>query len=95
MAESVTLKCYIEQEGDQYVATIRGLDVSSYGATVDEAIKRVVDAVSLYFEVLAEDGELEPILRARGLLQEGHPEARVSRPGLFATLLRLPLPAPT
>ena len=90
----LTFTCYIEREDDQYVATIADLDVSSYGDTIDEAMRRVGDALALYLETLAEDGELEMILRQQGILKEQRRQACVDRPGLFVILLSLPVPTP-
>lgn len=94
MVDSVMLQCYIEKEDDQYVATVHELNVSSYGDTVDEAIERVGQALGLYLETLAEDGELESVLRSRDVLRDPHPVAQVDRPGLLGTLLRMRLPSP-
>lgn len=69
----LTLSCYIEEEDGQYVATIRDLDVSSYGDTIDDTVKYVMEALQLHLETLIEDGELEETLQERGVLGDRSP----------------------
>jgi predicted RNase H-like HicB family nuclease len=68
----LTMKVY--REDDQYVSECIELGVASCGDSVDEAFDAVSEAVTLYLEVITEDGELERILRERGLeLHQGEP----------------------
>lgn len=47
------------QEGKYYVAQCLNIEVSSFGETIDEAIKNLKEAVELYLE--GEDIEIPPI----------------------------------
>ncbi|MBK5276840.1 MAG: hypothetical protein JJE30_17570 [Desulfuromonadales bacterium] len=42
------LKYVIYQEGKYYVSQCLNVDVSSFGKTIDEAVKNLADAVELY-----------------------------------------------
>lgn len=44
------IKYIIYQEGEHFVAQCLNVDVSSFGSSVDEAIKNLREAVELYFE---------------------------------------------
>ena len=44
------IKYVIYREDEQYVAQCLNVDVSSFGSTVDEAIKNITEAVELYYE---------------------------------------------
>ncbi len=96
MEQMITLTFEMEREGDQYVSTCRELDVSSYGDSVEDAARRLDDAVRLYLDVLAEDGELERVFRERGIHITERLEAncRVDVPsGVFSTVKRVPIGA--
>ena len=96
MEQMITLTFEMEREGDQYVSTCRELDVSSYGDSVEDAARRLDDAVRLYLDVLAEDGELERVFRERGIHITERLEAncRVDvPPGVFTTVKRVPIGA--
>lgn len=59
------------KEGDTYVAYVPELDVSSCGATNDEARKNIRDAVQGFLEASFEMGTLKEILEEAGYAQEG------------------------
>jgi predicted RNase H-like HicB family nuclease len=44
------IKYVIHREGEHFVAQCLNVDVSSFGNSVDDAIKNIVEAVELYFE---------------------------------------------
>ncbi len=96
MEQMITLTFEMEREGDQYVSTCRELDVSSYGDSVEDAARRLDDAVRLYLDVLAEDGELERVFRERGIHITERREANCREdfpPGVFTTVKRVPIGA--
>lgn len=67
MDDRITLTFVIEPEDGCYVATCQELGVASQGDSVEDALRRVTDAVALYLNVLEEDGEIEPVFRERGI----------------------------
>ena len=44
----VNFKYVVYQEGKYYVSLCLNVDVSSFGKTIDEAVKNLTDAVELY-----------------------------------------------
>ena len=44
----VSFKYVVYQEGKYYVSQCLNVDVSSFGKTIDEAIRNLADAVELY-----------------------------------------------
>lgn len=54
------------REGGNYVAYVPELDVSSCGATVDDARRNIRDAVRGFLETSAEMGTLDQILTEAG-----------------------------
>ncbi len=44
----VNLKYVVYQEGKYYVSQCLNVDISSFGKSIDEAVKNLVDAVELY-----------------------------------------------
>lgn len=54
------------KEGDAFVAYVPELDISSCGATNDEARKNIRDAVQGFLEVSAGMGSLESVLEEAG-----------------------------
>jgi predicted RNase H-like HicB family nuclease len=63
---------HIFKEGETYVAYGPELDLSSCGATNDEARKNIRDAVQGFLETSAEMGTLDEILEEAGYAQEGN-----------------------
>ena len=57
---------HIFKEGDTYVAYVPALDVSSCGATDEEARRNIRDAVRGFLAASAEMGTLDEILREAG-----------------------------
>ena len=62
---------HIFKEGDTYVAYVPALDVSSCGATDEEARRNIRDAVRGFLAASADMGTLDEILREAGYHQEG------------------------
>ena len=94
MDEIITLTFVIEPEDDRYVATCRELDVASQGTSIEDAVHHLQNAVTLYLEVLEEDGELERVFRERGIeIRDRLPtHYQVAMPaGVFATVHPMPL----
>ncbi|MHB0913842.1 MAG: type II toxin-antitoxin system HicB family antitoxin [Armatimonadota bacterium] len=52
------LTCVIEREGDGYVALCPELDIASQGATVEEALANLKEALELFLET-ASPAEVE------------------------------------
>ena len=59
------------REGDSYVAYVPELDVSSCGATNDEARKNIREAVQAFIEAGEEMGTLDQILEESGYQRVG------------------------
>src|SRR5713226_9099568 len=59
------------KEGETYVAYVPSLDVSSCGATDDEARRNIRDAVRGFLAASADMGTLDEILREAGYEREG------------------------
>jgi predicted RNase H-like HicB family nuclease len=57
----------VRQEGDQYASLCPELDVTSSGATVEEATANLKDAVTCYLDTYVELGELSLMIKERGL----------------------------
>jgi predicted RNase H-like HicB family nuclease len=62
---------HIFKEGDAYVAYVPALDVSSCGATDEEARRNIRDAVRGFLAASADLGTLDEILREAGYDREG------------------------
>jgi predicted RNase H-like HicB family nuclease len=62
---------HIFKEGDAYVAYVPALDVSSCGATDEEARRNIRDAVRGFLAASADMGTLDEILREAGYHREG------------------------
>jgi predicted RNase H-like HicB family nuclease len=62
---------HIFKEGDAYVAHAPALDVSSCGATDEEARRNIRDAVRGFLAASADMGTLDEILREAGYRREG------------------------
>lgn len=81
---------HIFKEGDMYVAYAPAFDVSSCGATGEEARRNISDAVRGFLAVSAEMGTLEEILQEAGYRREGNGW----RPPEFVALDRFPATHP-
>jgi len=62
---------HIFKEGDTYVAYVPALDLSSCGATDEEARRNIRDAVRGFLATSAEMGTLAEILQEAGYEQHG------------------------
>ncbi|MBI4443734.1 MAG: type II toxin-antitoxin system HicB family antitoxin [Acidobacteria bacterium] len=62
---------HIFKEGNAYVAYEPELDLSSCGATDDEARRNIRDAIQGFLETSAEMGTLEEILEEAGYRKQG------------------------
>lgn len=62
---------HIFKEGDAYVAYVPALDVSSCGATDEEARRNIRDAVRGFLAASADMGTLDEILQEAGYEPEG------------------------
>src|SRR5690349_19771756 len=62
---------HIFKEGETYVAYVPALDVSSCGATDEEARRNIRDAVRGFLAASADMGTLPEILEEAGYRQEG------------------------
>ena len=69
--EDFPFDVHIFKEGDTYVAYVPGLDVSSCGATDDEARRNIRDAVRGFLASSARLGTLDEILQEAGRRREG------------------------
>lgn len=61
------------REGDAFIAYTPALDLSSYGATLDEARKNISEAVAVFIQDVVERGTIEAVLEECGW-------QRISRP---------------
>jgi predicted RNase H-like HicB family nuclease len=86
----ITLHYQIEQEGDDYVATCQELDVSSFGSSVEDAVRHLEDAIALYLRVTEEDGELDQVFRDRNITVQR--AGGNGSPRIFTTTGNIPLP---
>jgi len=59
------------REGQTYVAYVPELDVSSCGATNDEARRNIREAVQAFLETSAEMNTLEEVLTESGYVRKG------------------------
>lgn len=55
------------QEEGQFVARCLELDVASFGQDEKGALEAAADAIELYLSTLAEEGQLEHVLKERGV----------------------------
>ena len=59
------------KEGDTFVAYVPELDISSCGASRDEAMRNIRDAVDGFLESSAAQGSLDSILEESGYRRSG------------------------
>jgi predicted RNase H-like HicB family nuclease len=69
--EDFSFDVHIFKEGDTYVAYVPALDVSSCGATDDEARRNIRDAVRGFLASSADLGTLDEILEESGYERKG------------------------
>jgi predicted RNase H-like HicB family nuclease len=68
---SIPYTVHTFKEGETYVAYVPELDLSSCGATNEEARRNIHDAVQGFLETSAEMGTLKEILEEAGYAYEG------------------------
>jgi len=68
------LSIFVRKEGSQYASWCPELDVASCGDTMEESCDNLDDAVDLYLNTLAEEGELLEVLEERGFKSSGDAE---------------------
>lgn len=89
MEETIALTYTVEQEDDQYVSRCTELDVASCGDSIEDALRHLHDAVTVYLDVASEDGEIRQLLRERGIPISQRLEADYNvrvHPGVLATI---------
>lgn len=69
--EDFSFDVHIFKEGETYVAYVPSLDVSSCGATDEEARRNIRDAVRGFLATSADMGTLDEILQEAGYEREG------------------------
>ena len=69
--QNIPSSVHIFKEGDSFVAYVPELDVSSCGATDDQARHNIRDAVQGFLESSAEMGTLDEILEESGYALDG------------------------
>ncbi len=69
--QEIPFTIHIFKEGPTFVAYVPELDLSSCGATDQEARKNIRDAVSGFLETSAEMGTLPEILEEAGYQRDG------------------------
>jgi predicted RNase H-like HicB family nuclease len=69
--DDISFTVHIFKEGTTYVAYVPELDLSSCGATDDEARRNIRDAVDGFLETSAEIGTLAEILEEAGYERVG------------------------
>jgi predicted RNase H-like HicB family nuclease len=69
--EDFSFDVHIFKEGEAYVAYVPSLDVSSCGATDDEARRNIRDAVRGFLAASSDLGTLDEILQEAGYERDG------------------------
>jgi predicted RNase H-like HicB family nuclease len=69
--QEIDYTVHMFKEGETYVAYVPELDVSSCGATDEEARRNIRDAVNGFLETSRDIGTLEEILEEAGYVREG------------------------
>ena len=70
--QDISFTVHTFKEGKMYVAYVPELDLSSCGATEEEAQKNIRDAVRGFLETSADMGTLPEILKEAGYEQTGN-----------------------
>jgi predicted RNase H-like HicB family nuclease len=70
--QDLSFTVHIFKEGDTFVAYVPALDVSSCGATDEDARRNIRDALRAFLETSAEMGTLDEVLQESGyVLHDG------------------------
>ena len=65
----LNIKVEVFREDDLYVALCPQLNVSSFGETIEEAKKSLVEAVEIFIEECSEMGTLDEVLEESGFVR--------------------------
>lgn len=84
---NITFRVEVFKEDDSFVALCPELNVSSFGDSVEEAKKSLLEAVEAFVEECAELGSLEEVLVESGFTREG--DRWVSRKPVAEELLAI------
>lgn len=68
--QQLNIKVEIFKEDYFYVALCPSLNVSSFGETIDEAKKSLVEALNIFIEECSEMGTLEEVLEESGFTKK-------------------------
>jgi len=68
--QQLNIKVEIFKEDDIYVALCPSLNVSSFGETIEEAKKSLVEALEIFVEECSEMGTLDQILEESGFTRD-------------------------
>jgi predicted RNase H-like HicB family nuclease len=66
----LNIKVEVFKEDDLYVALCPSLNVSSFGESIDEAKKSLVEAVKIFIEECSEMGTLDEVLEESGFTRK-------------------------
>jgi predicted RNase H-like HicB family nuclease len=84
---NITFRAEIFREDDSYVALCPELNVSSFGDSVEEAKKSLIEAIGAFLEECDETGSLSEVLEEAGFAKEG--DRWVSRKPISEELLAI------
>jgi predicted RNase H-like HicB family nuclease len=87
----ISIGVVVTREGNQYSSWCPELDIASCGDNPEEAIENLNDALELYITTLKEEGELESVLKERGIKVVQADDIVI--PNSFLTQYRIKLPA--
>ncbi len=68
--QQLNIKVEVFKEDDLYVALCPSLNVSSFGETIEEAKKSLIEAVEIFIEECSEMGTLEEVLEESGFTRK-------------------------
>jgi predicted RNase H-like HicB family nuclease len=68
--QQLNIKVEIFKEDDIYVALCPSLNVSSFGETIEEAKKSLVEALEIFIEECSEMGTLDQVLEESGFTRD-------------------------
>ena len=66
----LNIKIEVFKEGDLYVSLCPSLNISSFGESIDEAKKALVEAVKIFIEECSEMGTLDEVLEESGFTRK-------------------------
>jgi predicted RNase H-like HicB family nuclease len=68
--QQLNIKVEIFKEDDIYVALCPSLNVSSFGETIEEAKKSLVEALEIFIEECSEMGTIDQVLEESGFTRD-------------------------